>query len=94
MLYENDIELVEKAVELGFRDQDSSNAWCRIKKFLEESCQLPTTHVKTQNSTTRDGEILAIANRLLNNVRNTGSPIAIAEVSRECGLRLKKLIST
>ena len=37
MLYSNDIELVEKAVDKGFRDQDSSNAWSRIKKFIGEA---------------------------------------------------------
>lgn len=31
----NDIALVEKAVTLGYRDQDSCNAWERIKKFIE-----------------------------------------------------------
>jgi hypothetical protein len=38
-------------------------------------------------------EITAISDRLLNNVRNTGSPTVIAEVSRECGLKLRQLLS-
>jgi uncharacterized paraquat-inducible protein A len=40
MLYDNDIALTEKAVTLGFRDQDSCNAWERIKKELSELAQL------------------------------------------------------
>lgn len=42
MLYNGDVEAVEKAVELGFRDQDSSNAWRRIKKFVEVAQKTPT----------------------------------------------------
>jgi hypothetical protein len=40
MLYDNDIALVEKSVTLGFRDQDSCNAWERIKNELVELAQL------------------------------------------------------
>lgn len=29
-----DIEMVEKAVILGYRDQDSCNAWTRLKSFI------------------------------------------------------------
>jgi len=36
-------------------------------------------------------EIALISERLLNNVRNTGSPRVIAEVSRECGKKLQQL---
>jgi predicted RNA-binding Zn-ribbon protein involved in translation (DUF1610 family) len=32
----HDIEFVEKAVVLGFRDQDSCAAWDRIKRLLED----------------------------------------------------------
>jgi len=42
MLYENDIELVENAVLLGYRSQDSGNAWDRIKHELKELAQQPT----------------------------------------------------
>ena len=40
MLYKDDVALVEKAVTLGFRDQDSANAWDRIKNELKERAQL------------------------------------------------------
>jgi len=44
MLDNNDIKLVEKAVTKGFRDQDSSNAWERIKKELSGSGQNSAGH--------------------------------------------------
>jgi len=34
MINESDIELIEKAVVFGFRDQDSCGAWERAKKFM------------------------------------------------------------
>jgi len=37
MLYDGDIDLVEKAVMLGFRSQDSCNAWKRIKDIIGKS---------------------------------------------------------
>jgi adenosylmethionine-8-amino-7-oxononanoate aminotransferase len=36
MSIDQDIVLVEKAVVKGFRDQDSCNAWERIKTFLNK----------------------------------------------------------
>lgn len=47
MLYKDDVALVEKAVTFGFRDQDSCNAWQRIKKFVEEAQKTPTNKQST-----------------------------------------------
>jgi DnaJ-class molecular chaperone len=52
MLYENDVALVEKAVMLGFRDQDSCNAWERIKKELGERSK--TVRAKRQCNKARE----------------------------------------
>lgn len=52
MLYKDDVALVEKAVTLGFRDQDSCNAWERIKKFIEvhaaQSGEAPVQQLKAE----------------------------------------------
>jgi transposase len=52
MITQKQIELVDKAVEKGFRDQDSSNAWRQIKSYLSTIVQqsLPDSANATSKS--------------------------------------------
>ena len=59
----NDIDIVDNGAVCNF-DYDELAAWRRIKKFLE-SCQLPTTNVKTTASTTAQKEICPKCGSLL-----------------------------
>ena len=77
MLYDNDVELVEKAVCKGFRDQDSSNAWERIKKVLESVKQSapPTNKQSIQFATVDDNIHCPCCDKWLNlTVSLTPSP--------------------
>lgn len=59
-MLKEDVETVDGLInQLGFGGSVYKLPWGRIKKYLEESCQLPTTQVKTPAAPTPVGEICA-----------------------------------
>lgn len=65
MLNNNDIKLVEKAVTKGYRDQDSSNAWERVKKALSGSGQNSAEKTQPEGETNKlKAEIAKIADSI------------------------------
>ena len=54
----NEVKVVERFLKCGENCHCfKCTSWGRIKKFLEESCQLPTTAVKTPAAPSSEGEI-------------------------------------
>jgi hypothetical protein len=74
MLYDNDVVLVGKAVMLGHRDQDSCNAWDRIKKELAVLAQQSTNSVSLKLPTFKEVDAAVTAEISVYGVR-TGRPL-------------------
>ena len=88
----NEVKVVERFLKCGENCHCfKCTSWGRIKKFLEESCQLPTTAVKTPAAPSSEGEICAHHNYGLS------CPFTTRNISCEvkpCNLAPRKLILT
>jgi hypothetical protein len=75
-----------------FYDDADCDGYCLledIEAVLEDGPQNDSEEKRANHEIS--AEIAIISEQLLNNVRNTGSPRVIADVSRTCGKKLRQL---